>query len=64
MWSVQGEETAVQMGCNFGSLTQKSYLLVGVCQGRVILTGVLWTENKPSADWSSSETGTLGHCVK
>lgn len=55
----------VQKGCNFGSLIQSGYLLVGVCQGGCVLTGGLW--KKPSAEmrpWSSSETRGLGHCGK
>lgn len=54
----------VQRGYNFGSLTQKGYLLVCVCQGKVILTGGLWTGKKPSAELiprSSPEIGALGH---
>lgn len=55
----------VQKGCNFGSLTQRGYLLVGACQGGWVLTGGLWTGNKPSAElrpWSSSEIRGLGRC--
>lgn len=55
----------VQRGCNFGSLTQRSYLLVDVCQRGCVLTGGLW--KKPSAElspWSSSEIRGLGRCGK
>lgn len=49
----------VQRGCNFGSLTQRGYLLVGVCRE----TGGLWTENTSSAELSPclSEPGSPGH---
>lgn len=53
----------VQRGCNFGSLMQRGYLLVGVCQGGWVLTGDLW--NKPSAElspWGLSEIRGLGRC--
>lgn len=52
-----------QRGCNFGSLTQRGYLLVDVYQGGSVLTGGLW--KKPSAElgpWSSSEIRGLGRC--
>lgn len=55
----------VQRGCNFGSLTQRSYLLVDVCQGGCVPTGGLW--KKPSAElspWSSSEIRGLGRFGK
>lgn len=54
---------AVQRGCNFGSLTQRGYLLVGVCRGGCVLTGGL--RKRPSAEWSpwsSSEISGLGRC--
>lgn len=41
---------AVRRGCNFGSLIQGGYLLVGVCQDGRVLTGGLW--DNPSAELS------------
>lgn len=54
----------VQREYNSGSLTQRGYLFVGVCQGKWVLTGGPLTGKKPSAElspWSSLEVVVLGH---